>query len=138
MLKTKIEIVPRPRVMEHQMFTEQRDFLSTMREQKCVFVDVGPHTKTSVSLALHLDKFRYSANSVKTEGFKYLEKQEMNYFAGVSYTAYYLKAKALADIQKHIETLLEHFFPSLELDGFTLKFYNTPRVEELAGWKYPE
>jgi hypothetical protein len=137
MNKTILEIVPNPQFKEHTMFTEQRDFVSTMREQKCVFVDVHPHTKTSVSIALHLDKFRYGANSVATAGFKYLEKRETNYFAGVTYTAYYLKAKALADVQKHVETLMEHFFPSLDLNGFTLKFYNTPKVEELARWKYP-
>ena len=137
MNKTRLVIVPNPQVREHSMFTEQGDFLSAMKAQKCVFVDVHPHTKTSVTIALHLDKFRYGANSVATEGFKYLEKREVNMFAGVSYTAYYLKAKGLADVQKHVETLLEHFFPSLDLNGFTLKFFGTQRTEELARWKVP-
>lgn len=138
MNKTTLEIVPTPQTMSHTLFSGQDKFIDAMRTSKFVYVDVRPHTKTSVSIALHLEPHRYGANSVATAGMKYLEKREMNYFEGVSYTAYYLKAKALADVQKHVETLLTHFFPSLELEGFTLKFFNTPRTEELARWKYPE
>jgi hypothetical protein len=136
-MKTKIEIIEQPQVQSHTLFGDQSKFLANMQEAKYVFVDVHPHTKTSVYIAIHLGNDRYGLNSVATDGFKYLEKREVNMLEGVAYTAYYLKAKALADVQKHVENALQHFFPTLELDGFTLKFYNTERVQELERWKYP-
>ena len=137
MSKTTIEIVDNPSVQSHTLFGDQSDFLAAMRAGNFVYVDVHPHTKTSVYLSLHLEPHRYGANSVRVDSLKYLEKREVNMMQGVTYTAYYLKAKSLEDIQKHIEAVLAHYFPSLELEGFTLKFYNTARTEELARWKIP-
>jgi hypothetical protein len=148
-MKTKVEIVEAPQVQSYTlqtplnefkfatMFGDQSNFLANMQQAKYVNVDVHPHTKTSVYIAIHLGNDRYGLNSEAAEGLKYLEKNEINMMAGYSYTAHYLKAKTLADVQQHIEHSLQHFFPSLELDGFTLKFYNTERVQELERWKYP-
>ncbi|MFA5418783.1 MAG: hypothetical protein WC341_10015 [Bacteroidales bacterium] len=137
-MKTKMEIVEVPESQSHNLFGDQSKFASAMKEANHVFVDVRPHTKTSVYIVLHLEPFRYSANTEPVKDMKYLERREVNMLQGMSYTAYYLKAKALADVQRHVENVLQYFFPSLELEGFTLKFYNTEKVQELARWKYPD
>ena len=128
-MKTKIEFVEQPQVQSHTLFGEQSKFLANMREAKYVFVDVHGHTKTSLYIAIHLGDDRYGLNSEAAEGLKYLEKREVNMLQGYTYTAYYLKAKSIADIQAHVENSLQHFFPTLELDGFTLKIYTTERIE---------
>lgn len=127
-LKTKIQFVESPLMTETTLMGDPNKFIEAVKEHKKVFVEIFEETKSSISIGLRMGSLAFKINE-ETPGLKYLHRSHYSFLSSERYDAYYLKAKSMRDVQRHIEAVLSNL--KIELDGLSLIVYNTEKVKHL-------
>lgn len=123
-----IKYIPTPMVIEYNLMGTLKTFIADLKEKKTAIAEVRFNTKTSFKITLQSGTNRYGIDQ-EVAGLKYHAKQRNDFFSGGSYTGYYLKAKNMNDVQKHIEGVLTEL--GIELDGFVIECYENEATQKL-------